>query len=140
MSIKIISADKWFSWCVRERAHWTCERCGKEYTPPTTALHCSHFIGRGNWSTRFEQLNGFAHCYGCHLVFEGDPYLFNEWTKDQLGADVFDILIEKKEDPMIGKQMRHEVKEIAKHYLGELNRMKKLRAQGEEGRIEFVGY
>ena len=65
--------------------------------------------------------------------------MFTEWVKDRLGQDVFDILIEKKDDPMIGKEMRREVKEIAKHYRDELNKMKAERLR-KSGRIEFVGY
>ena len=138
--MKITPADKNFSWCIRERAGWTCERCGRQYTPPTTALHCSHYIGRGNWSTRFEPDNAFAHCYGCHSLFEGDPYLFTECVKETIGVERFDILIEKKENPMIGKQMRHEVKEIAKHYKDELITMQQKRYSGNIDRLEFVAY
>jgi len=138
--MKLTPADIAFSWCVRERAAWTCEKCGRVYTPPTKALHCSHYIGRGNWSTRFEPLNAFAHCFGCHQLLGGDPHLFREWVIDRIGLDRYEIIIEKKENPMIGKQMRHEKKDIAKHYRDEHNKMLKKRANGETGRLEFVGY
>src|SRR5690349_13419351 len=66
--------DYWFSLCVRQRANWHCECCGNYYEPwigkngepANPGLHCSHYIGRANYATRFEPLNVFAHCYGCH--------------------------------------------------------------------------
>lgn len=145
--IKITNPDKWFSLCVRERSDWTCQHCGKKYEPEYTVdglpkaqgLHCSHFIGRGNWSVRHEPLNAEAHCYGCHAKFEGDPDYFTNWMQGRLGS-LYEILIEKKNDLMIGKQARREQDEIAAHYKAEFERMRKLRDNGKVGRINFQGY
>ena len=84
--------DYWFSLCVRERAGWNCESCGKHYEswvgkngePANPALHCSHYIGRANYAVRFEPLNVNAHCYYCHSQFEGNPHEFKEWKLKQL--------------------------------------------------------
>ena len=138
--MKINPADTAFSWCVRERADWTCEYCGLKFMPPTKALQNSHFITRGNWSTRYEPLCCDALCGTCHFLLGGDPYLYTEWKLGKTGQEGMDILNEKKNDPMIGKEMRHQKKEIAKHYRLELLKMQKLRAQGISGRLEFVGY
>lgn len=145
--ITILNPDVWFSLCVRERADWRCQACGKKYEPWYTAkglpanqgLHCSHYIGRGNYAVRFEPYNADAHCYGCHAKFEGNPHAFRTWKENQLG-DLYGILIEKSNDAMLGKQARREKKEIAMHYKSEFERMRDLRDSGKLGRIDFQGY
>jgi len=146
--IIILDPDMWFSLCVRERAEWTCQKCGKTYEPWITVkglpanqgLHCSHYIGRGNYSVRFEPFNADAHCYGCHQKFESNPHLFRLWKSEQLGPERYEILIEKSNDLLLGKQARREKREIAAHYKAEFERMRELRCNGKAGRINFQGY
>lgn len=76
---KIDPADRAFSLYIRTRDNWTCQRCGKQYTPPTSALHCSHFMGRGKEATRFEPRNADALCYGCHQYFTSHPAEHYDW-------------------------------------------------------------
>lgn len=145
--IKITNPDKWFSLCVRERADWTCQRCGRKFPeeysidglPKAQGLDCSHFIGRGNWSVRHDPLDADAHCRGCHGYFEANPHLFTEWKKERLGS-LYEILIEKSNNVMLGKQARKEKNEIAEHYKAEFFRMRELRNKGVIGRINFQGY
>ena len=139
--MKITPADQWFGRCIKERASWTCERCGKVYNiPDTQGLHCSHFIGRGNYAVRFEPLNAFAHCCACHFYFEGNPHIFTSWSKERLGVDLYELLLEKSNDIVAGKSARRELKEIAQHFESEYNRMMGERARGVVGRLEFTGY
>ena len=149
--MKITTADKWFSLCVRERSDWTCEKCGKHYEPEYTAaglpsnpgLHCSHFYGRGIWATRTNPDNAFAHCYYCHVQFEMNPRAFNEWAEEKLGTERADILLGISLDAYgRGKTERrgHKDGEAAKHYKAEFERIRKLREQGKRGRIDFVGW
>ena len=137
--MKITQADKWFSRCVRERAEWKCEKCGKQYDSTSMGLHCSHFVGRGNYAVRFEPLNADAHCYYCHSQFEQNPHKHTEWKREQLGYS-YDVLIEKSNNLMLGKLARKSASELSKHYKAEYDRMMELRAQGVTGRIEFAGY
>ena len=145
--IQRLDPDVWFSLCVRERSDWTCQKCGKKYEPWYTAkgipanpgLHCSHYIGRGNYSVRFDPMNADAHCYGCHSKFEGNPHQFMMWKFEQLGI-LYDILIENSENIMLGKQARREKQEIAEHYKAEFERMRNERANGKIGRVNFQGY
>ena len=139
-AIKRTPADKWFSDCIRERAEWRCERCGTQYHPPTKALHCSHFHGRGNWSVRFDPDNAAAHCMGCHLWFEGRPAEHQSWMRDRLGETRMDELQARANDARIGRQARKQVKAIAAHYRAEHARMMALRGAGFTGYMEFVGY
>lgn len=93
MIVKIDAADKAFSLWIRTRDHWTCQRCGTKYTPPTMALHCSHFMGRGKEGTRFEPLNADALCYGCHQYFTSHPAEHYIWQVERKGQKVIDQLI-----------------------------------------------
>lgn len=93
MAIKISQADSIFSRLIRERDEWTCVRCNTRYTPPTNALHCSHFWGRANKNTRFDPLNCDALCYGCHSLWEGNKQGdYRDFKIAQLGIEGYDRL------------------------------------------------
>jgi len=140
--IKITPADHWFSKCVRERSNWTCEKCGTKYIPPTQALHCSHFEGRSNWATRFEPINATALCYGCHQYIGSKPKTHIEFIEKIFGAGALDIIEEKANNLMLAKEVKRTngKGEIANHYKSEYERMRMIRDNGFEGRIEFTGW
>lgn len=136
MSLLITPADKLFSLCVRERAAWTCERCGTYYPEgKRMGLHCSHFMSRGNWSTRFHPLNAFAHCYGCHQYLSSRPSLFSDWVVERLGITAVDGLIRLSHEPARG--LRKRTKEIAAWYRAVNKAQQADRKDGAMGRIEF---
>lgn len=91
--VKIDAADEAFSLYIRTRDGWKCKRCQKQYTPPTRALHCSHFQGRGKEATRFEPLNCDALCYGCHQYFTSHPGEHYAWQVQMKGQEVVDALV-----------------------------------------------
>lgn len=91
--IRVDQADKLFSLYIRTRDLWTCQRCYTRYTPPTSALHCSHFQGRGKEATRFEPLNATSLCYGCHRYFTSHPAEHYIWQVERLGQPIIDRLI-----------------------------------------------
>lgn len=91
--VKIRPSDKAFSLYIRTRDKWTCQRCGKYYEPPTMALHCSHFQGRGKEATRFEPLNADALCYGCHQYFTSHPGEHMNWQVERKGQKTVDAII-----------------------------------------------
>lgn len=93
MKVKIDKADRVFSLYIRTRDEWKCKRCMKQYTPPTNALQCSHFVGRRKEATRFDPLNADALCYGCHQYFTSHPYEHREWQIAQKGEEVVEQLI-----------------------------------------------
>jgi len=98
MRIKIDPADKMFSWFVRERDNWMCNRCHTPYEPPTMALHNSHYFGRGAENVRFDPDNGDALCFGCHGIWEKqDREDYREFKIRQLGEKGFrDLTIRSK--------------------------------------------
>lgn len=122
--IKLNPTDTVFSQCIRERANWTCERCGKVYTPPTRALHCSHFHSRGKWGTRFDPDNCEALCYGCHSHMGGNPALHRERILEKLGEELYQILQEKSQSTELGRMAKRQEKEIRKHYRKQLDVIK----------------
>lgn len=94
MKIKLRSTDTLFSKIVRTRDGWKCQRCGNQFTPPTSGLHCSHYFGRGRENTRFDLDNCIALCYGCHRLW-GHGDLRDEYTaymKRKLGEVGFQNL------------------------------------------------
>lgn len=91
--IKLDPADIAFSKYIRTRDNWTCQRCGRQYTPPTQALHCSHFQGRGKEATRFDEENADAMCYGCHRYFTANPAEHYAWQVKRKGQKTVDMIV-----------------------------------------------
>lgn len=91
--VKIDAADRAFSQYIRTRDKWTCQRCNTYYKPPTMALHCSHFQGRGKEATRFDPSNADALCYGCHQYFTSHPAEHYNWQVERKGQAVIDELV-----------------------------------------------
>ena len=90
--LKLFPSDVVWSKYIRTRDNWTCQRCSKKYTPPTSALHCSHFWSRGSWSVRFDEENTMALCYGCHSYLGGNPQEHREFVLNRLGQKKYDAL------------------------------------------------
>jgi uncharacterized CHY-type Zn-finger protein len=137
--IKILPADKYFSLCVRERSDNTCERCGKVYSGGH-GLQCCHYESRRNYSVRFDPLNAFSLCYGCHNLLDGSPLQFTKFYVDKRGQDKMEILVELSCDIMRGKENKHNLKEIETHYREEYESMLLKRSYGLTGYLPFVGW
>lgn len=138
--VKRTPADDAFSLCVRERAGWTCEKCGKYYPEGAgrKGLHCSHYIGRGNWSVRLDRDNAESLCYGCHSHHGGTE----RRAREVLGDGLWEILYERSVDTELGRAYRKTKGkgEVAKHFRAEYERMRASRMDGEIGRIEFENF
>ncbi len=93
MNIRIRKTDALFSFFIRDRDQWTCQRCKTRYPEGARGLHNSHFWGRKNECTRFEPLNCDAFCMGCHKYFESNPELYRAWKLKQLGEEQYKRLI-----------------------------------------------
>ena len=130
MALKITSADKWVSKCVREAANWTCCRCGTKHQEGSQGLHASHGYSRGNWGVRFNtELNIRAQCYGCHMS-EGGNWMYRLLTEHERA-----LLEELKNDTARGKLYRKTkgVGEIAKHYREQYEFLRHCRGAGAIG-------
>lgn len=138
MGLKRSPADEAFSKCVRERANYCCERCGKVYDASSTGLHCSHHFSRRHRSIRWCGDNAMALCYACHEWYGGNPADSGAWLRGVLGDGMLDLLREKRD---LGVRVtKDEEKEIAAHYRRELKDMRQMRKQGVTGRIDFVSW
>lgn len=91
--IKIDPADRYFSYFIRELADWRCAKCGKQYERKSQGFHNSHFFSRKAESTRFDPENCDGICYFCHVTLGGNPLLFTEWKRNQLGEKRFQALV-----------------------------------------------
>ena len=109
---KIFPSDREWSKYIRTRDMWTCQRCSKQYDPPTSALHCSHFWSRGNWSVRFDEDNTEALCYGCHSYLGGNPVEFHKYYLEKLGQERFDALEKRRNTPKSGSIKYYKSKEF----------------------------
>ena len=92
MRIKICKADRIFSFYIRSRDKWTCQRCFTTYPEGATGLHCSHYHSRKKESIRFDPENCDALCAGCHIYFGGNPLDFTLWKLKRMGKSRFDAL------------------------------------------------
>ena len=92
--IKIDPADTAFSLYIRTRDGWTCQRCGRQYVPPTNGLQCSHYFGRRRENTRFDPENCDSLCAGCHQYFGSDNReAYRDFKLKQLGQERHNWLI-----------------------------------------------
>ena len=105
--LKLFPSDVIWSKYIRTRDNWTCQRCGTKYHPPTSALHCSHFWSRGNWSVRFDFFNCQALCYGCHSYLGGNPQEHREFILNKLGQKEFDALQKRRNTPLKSGQKKY---------------------------------
>ncbi len=90
--IKRSGSDIIFSRKIRERDGWTCQRCGKRYEPPTSALHCAHMYSRRIKATRWDKDNACALCFGCHQYIDSHPNEKLAFFRELLGDSRFDAL------------------------------------------------
>jgi hypothetical protein len=131
-------ADDAFSKCVRARTDYKCERCGKQFLPTSSGLHCSHVFSRRHRTIRWCAENAQALCYTCHEWYGGNPIESGKWVESVLGRGVIDLLIEKRNAKV--KVSKQEEKEIASHYRIQLSILNDRREAGETGYLEFESY
>lgn len=106
MRIKRDKLDDLFSEFIRRRAIAEvggCERCLRpkvdivkdngDIFPAWKQLECSHFVGRGNQATRYDEDNACALDFGCHQYFTSHPLEHTEWFAKRLGEDKFNMLL-----------------------------------------------
>ena len=139
MGIKRTPADCAFSKCVRAAVNWTCQKCGSYFPEGSRGgLDCSHHHGRGNWSIRFDPMNAEALCYGCHSHYGGTEERRNEVMTEEEQ----ELLFEKKRDAQLGKEYRRTKGKgaVAKHYREQLEEIERQRAEGNQGKLTFVGW
>lgn len=144
MAIKRDAADDAFSLCVRERANWTCEACGKvdidgQTNGRSATTDCAHIHGRRSRNVRWCSDNALCLCKSCHRKFTEQPIEFARLCEGLLGSGRLEMLRDRYNDLRI-KYTANDRKDIAAHYRAEYRRMREERRKGGNGRIEFAGY
>jgi len=105
VKVKLDKLDTLFSEFVRRRAIQSaggCERCltpkfstvkdnGVPF-PAYKTLQCSHYIGRSNHQTRWDEDDACGLCGACHIYFGHNPHEHEEFFKQRLGPVRFDLL------------------------------------------------
>jgi hypothetical protein len=71
-----------------------------KHEPPTQSLHCSHFVGRAGKSTRWDEDNAAALCYGCHRYFTANPVEHRDFFFKRLGENRYNDLVVRSHIPM----------------------------------------
>lgn len=79
--------DTLFSYIIRDRANWTCQKCSHEFPEEYSVkgvrkaqgLDTAHYKGRRLYATRWDLSNAIALCMGCHNAFGHD-----QWMKEQI--------------------------------------------------------
>ena len=73
--------DKIFSLLVRKRGY--CQKCN---LTEDSKLQCAHIHSRSRLSVRWDLMNAFCLCSGCHIFWaHKHPIEFAEFTRKQLG-------------------------------------------------------
>ena len=80
--------DKLWSEIVRSRG--ACEACNCQ--PPGVILQGAHGFSRRYRGTRWNLLNGFCLCSGCHVSFTHNPLLWDEWLRRAWGEETYSEL------------------------------------------------
>jgi ribosomal protein L37E len=88
--IKRTAEDSRFSKMIRQRDHYTCQRCGREHAPNSQGLHCAHCFTRRTQRTRFEPSNALALCYGCHQFIDSHAEEKEALFRLRFGNDEYD--------------------------------------------------
>lgn len=86
LRIRIDPLDTLVSEYVRKRAVQRtggCERCFAKHT--WKELQCSHYFGRADKSTRYEEDNLAGLCFACHNYFHAHPLEHTQWFQRNLG-------------------------------------------------------
>ena len=132
MALKREACDAHFSDCIRARANWSCEYCGRSFGGRDPGLHCAHIHGRRHNSVRWSMDNAVSLCAYHHRYFGENPTEFFLWLEDYLGRGHLEMLLEKKN--AIFKGAKHIKKDVANHY----REMFQAFEQGDEP--EWVSY
>jgi hypothetical protein len=103
---KLDPLDILFSEFIRKRAIKRCGGCERCLTPKFDIvkddgtifpawkfLQNSHFFGRTDKSTRFDEDDCAGLCGACHMYLEHHPHYHDEWFKQHLGEQVFELLL-----------------------------------------------
>ena len=96
LKIRLRKTDKLFTSIVRLIFNYTCQRCGKQYSPDGSLynLGVSHYYGRSRENSRFLLDNVTLLCnFPCHQLWGGEEREdYKNYMLKRLGQEGFDKL------------------------------------------------
>ena len=130
--------DATFSDVIRSAADWECEICHIKSEPESMSqvrMECSHDISRRFVITRYDSRNAICSCSACHRKTTDDPHIHHDMM----------IRIKGSEEVQLNRERAHsgdrlkpaEKDDIRKHWQNEMVRIKDLRMEGKQGKIEL---
>lgn len=136
--MKIDKYDRTVSDVIREAADWACEICFIQSRPESMTfkkMECSHDRSRRHVLTRYDPRNLICSCSGCHRKTTEDHYYHEKEFTRIKGGEVRQLM---REMSLPGGRLKSwERDEIRKHYQEELKRIKEMRMNGVQGKIEL---
>ena len=109
--------DRVFSLWIRKRDKWRCQRCKKKYPENARGLHNSHYMGRTNRGTRWDEQNCDALCHGCHSYFEDRKQTaYRDWKIERDGKEIVEEVEQRSRK--IVKYTQHELQEMIERFGG----------------------
>lgn len=123
--MKISKYDKTFSDYIKLRDGYKCQRCHKQYEKGNArGLDCSHYMGRTNQATRYDEENAEALCMGCHSYFEDRKQTaYRDWKIEQMGLEA--VIAVEQRSRAIKKWKVGEKDELRKIYLRKIKELEK---------------
>ena len=79
--------DNLWSYAVRLRDNFTCQKCHKKYPENSRGLHPHHLFTRSKKSTRWDMDNGLTLCFAHHLYAHSHPHDFKDWLIGKKGQE-----------------------------------------------------
>lgn len=91
--IRVKKADIEWAKQVKERDHYTCQRCGAKHQ--SRGMHAAHIVSRRYKQTRHDLENGITLCFGCHMWAHQNPHEAIDFFMNHLGKDRYEQLRQK---------------------------------------------
>jgi len=120
--VKLRKADRLFTQYIRILFKYTCQRCGRVYSPDGDLhnLGVSHYFSRRHESVRFDVDNVTLLCsLPCHYLWEHEDRLdYIHYMVKRLGKERFKALqvrantTQKKDDKLVEIYLKAKLKEL----------------------------
>ena len=139
MAVKRSPADIAFSKAIRESYDYECPSCNINYRHDPGYMHCAHVHTRKHRSTRWNaEFGAIALCAKCHRRFTDFPVEWGGFLRRHMGDSNYEEA--KRRAWQSVKYSKQDQQEIKEHYRSEVERIEKLRMDGEQGFIRCVSY
>lgn len=129
MQKRIIELDVLFGNYIKKKhsknGFCSCCTCGKKLELGSADLQAGHFIKRGIWSLRWNELNVHPQCVRCNMYLSGNEIEYSKFIIDTYGIDTFNKLLFQKK--VLSKKPKiEEVEKLILYYEAEHERISRI--------------